>query len=603
MSLSRSRPRGRLRRNILLWFLVLSLAPLLVSNTAGYLVTRRIIQRQVTTHLTTLAEVEARYVAREIERHQVYLEGLAVGNRQLIQGVGPVGEAVRRGHQGAEVQALNSELQRLLAGRPLSELFIMDTTGLVIASSRSYRVGSDWSDTDVLRRGSAGRFFKDHLDTFGGVSGPGYRMASPILDSHGRYVGVLVGIIGVERAYAFLDFPEPMNSELDRHIVDGMGRLLYKSNPRTPVDYAEVFQPQPPSQPSGAVVQYINRAGVEVLGISVGIPGRPWRYVVETSRAGAFEDLRGLGLLAVLLEAAFALLLVGVVWLVARSIVSPLHRLVSAADRIRNGELGVQVQIQRSDELGDLGRTFDQMSRELQTSARQLEELHAQEMTRAAQLASVGELASGIAHEVKNPLVGLASGIDLLLDRMGDDPKTKKVLHQMRAETSRLESAIQDLLRYARPQKPRYVTTQPLQLIGKLIDLVQVQADAAGVRVEQHVEVSDTKIRVDPELFTQTLVNLALNGIQAMTPGGVLTLSTRSGNGEARIAVADTGAGIAEPVIDKIFRPFYTTKHRGTGLGLAISRGIVERHGGRIEVETELGRGSTFTVVIPIVTA
>ncbi len=158
MSLWTRRPRSRLRRNILLWFLVLSLAPLLVSNTAGYLVTRRIIQRQVTTDLTTMAKVEARYVAREIGRQQTNLEALAIGNQLLIRGVASLGEAVRDGDRATMVQALNTELQRLMTRRPLSELFVMDTTGLVIASTRHYRVGSDWSDTEMFRRGSVGPF-------------------------------------------------------------------------------------------------------------------------------------------------------------------------------------------------------------------------------------------------------------------------------------------------------------------------------------------------------------------------------------------------------------------------------------------------------------
>ena len=107
------------------------------------------------------------------------------------------------------------------------------------------------------------------------------------------------------------------------------------------------------------------------------------------------------------------------------------------------------------------------------------------------------------------------------------------------------------------------------------------------------------RVRVDPELLNQALVNLALNAIQAMSQGGKLSLSATEAEGSLRLEVSDTGPGIPEGKIDNILRPFYTTKHRGTGLGLAITRGIVERHGGRLEVQSTPGSGATFTLVIP----
>jgi signal transduction histidine kinase len=302
-------------------------------------------------------------------------------------------------------------------------------------------------------------------------------------------------------------------------------------------------------------------------------------------------------LLAAVLEAAFALLLVALVWVVARSIVAPLRRLVAAAERIRGGDLGVEVEIDRPDELGDLGRTFNQMSQELRGSAHRIQELHDQEMRRAAQLASVGELASGIAHEIKNPLVGVASGLDLLAGQIGDNPKAEGFLRQMRAQLDRIESAIRDLLSYARPRQPRLAWTQPGLLVDRVVQLITPQTKAAGVRIETSIREAVPKIRVDPDLVAQALVNLALNGIQVMAPGGVLTISTDHVNDEVHIAISDTGTGIPGEQLEAIFRPFYTTKHQGTGLGLAISRGIVERHGGRLEVESDVGTGSTFTLV------
>jgi signal transduction histidine kinase len=108
------------------------------------------------------------------------------------------------------------------------------------------------------------------------------------------------------------------------------------------------------------------------------------------------------------------------------------------------------------------------------------------------------------------------------------------------------------------------------------------------------------KIEIDLDLMTQTLINLALNGVQAMTPGGVLTISAARVGEKVRIGISDTGTGIPKDELEKVFRPFYTTKHEGTGLGLAISRGIIDRHGGTMEVTSEPGRGSTFTIAFGI---
>ena len=128
--------------------------------------------------------------------------------------------------------------------------------------------------------------------------------------------------------------------------------------------------------------------------------------------------------------------------------------------------------------------------------------------------------------------------------------------------------------------------------------LVKPQADARGIRITMQPG-SAPPMMADPEQITQALVNLALNAIQAMGPGGDLLFSVTGADDEVRVAVSDTGSGIPGDRLEDIFRPFVTTKHRGSGLGLAITRGIVERNGGRIEVSSEVGRGSRFTLVLP----
>ncbi|MDH3496014.1 MAG: ATP-binding protein [Gemmatimonadota bacterium] len=591
--------KGGLRRRILAWFLVLSLVPLFLSNTVGYQVTRRIIEGQVRRFLMAITEVEARHVATEIERHQQNLDAVAAGNTTLARGVALRASARQAGRADPSVDDLLREhLERKLRElRPFSELFVLDMSGVVLAATRPGRVGADWSGTSLLLAGGRDRFFTEDLDAVGGLVSPVYRLATPVRDADGRPVGVLAATVGFERVQGFLRISPHLAGDIHTFVVDREGRPLFASHPRPGLEYGSRLASPLIVAGREGTQRYTNYEGVEVVGASVAVPGHAWRYLAEAPVASVFGQLHGLALLAAVLEAGFALLLVAVVWMVARSIVSPLRGLVGAAERLRGGELGVEVQIDRADELGDLGRTFNQMSRELRASAHRIQELHDQEMRRAAQLASVGELASGIAHEIKNPVIGVVSGLDLLSARVGDDATSGNIVTQMRAQLRRIEAAIQDLLSYARPKAPRTIWTDPTQLVDRVVGLVSPQAEAAGVRIETRQVPAIPKIKVDPDLMTQTLVNLALNGIQAMTPGGVLTFTaTRTGT-SVRIGVSDTGTGISPDELEKIFRPFYTTKHQGTGLGLAITRGIVDRHGGSIEVSSEPGRGSTFTLV------
>ncbi len=593
--------RGGLGRRILLWFLVLSLVPLLVSNSVGFVVSRGIIEQQMRRYLRALAELQAEQVATEVERHQLFLAGIAAANSTLFRTIPAAAAAVKTGERsGRSATPLEAHLDHELRElESLTELFVIDREGTLVAATDQTRLGQDWSASQLFRQGRAEHYFGGDWETRNESVVPVYRLGVPIRDDQLTTIGVLGATVGFEKLQSFLSIPEHLAIDVHAFIVDHSGRPVFVSHPHTPIDYQERLPSPLANRPSGSVARYVNYEGVEVVGTSVAVPGVAWLHISEVSVTSALGQLRGLAFLAAGLESVFALLLVTVVWFVARSIVGPLRRLVGAAERIRKGDLGVEVEIERDDELGDLGRTFNQMSSELQASAIEIRELHEQELRRAAQLASVGELASGIAHEIKNPLVGFASGVDLLARQVELDSKSAAILEQMQAQVHRMESAIQDLLSYARPKEPLLTWTEPKQLLERLIALVRPQADAAGVRITAQQAEGLPKVRVDPELLTQALINLALNAIQAMKPGGMLQISLQGADGNVRFAITDTGVGIESEQMDRIYRPFYTTKHQGTGLGLAITRGIVERHGGHMEIESVVGEGSTFTLVIP----
>ena len=592
--------RAGLGRRILHWFLVLSLIPLVLTNSVGYLISKSIIEDQTSRYLNALTEGEARHVAAEIARHEASLSAFARGNRVLTASLEEAVSSATPASQRTQALArLSERLNRQLGElRPLSELMVIDTAGVVVAATNRTRVGEEWSRPKSSRLGEDSHSFAVRDDDR--EREPHLGLAVPIQSDSGTDLGILVGTVAFDELQEFLRIPPHLAGDVHTYLVDDTGRPLVVSHRHDEVDYDRPLM----GVQERVVSRYADYEGKEVLGTAVPVPGTDWRYVSEVSIASAFGLLRRVGLFAVTFEAAFVLLLLAVVWLVAGSIIAPLHRLVGAAERIHAGDLGVEVEIDRDDEIGDLGRTFNQMSRELRESSQRITELHDQEMRRAAQLASVGELASGIAHEIKNPLVGILSGIDLLAQeaRTGDASKADDFAREIRVQLRRMERAINDLLSYARPKPPRLVLANASALVERMIPLVRPQADTGGVDIVTKTDGDHAQIRVDPELMTQALVNLALNGIQAMEPGGRLEIATARINSEVHIAISDSGRGIPEDRLTEIFRPFFTSKHQGTGLGLAITRGIVERHGGRLEVESTVDVGSTFRITLPIAT-
>ena len=229
------------------------------------------------------------------------------------------------------------------------------------------------------------------------------------------------------------------------------------------------------------------------------------------------------------------------------------------------------------------------------TGVRQME----QQVRRVEKLAAMGELAAGAAHEIRNPLTSIRGFIQLVQARAARGPEDE-FFQIVLDEIDRIDHIIRDLLLLARPSDLQRVNTALDHLIGEVLRLQQSQFRQQHIRVVQEFDPSVGTVPIDPKMFRQLLLNLILNAIQAMPDGGTLCLSLRrSGPDTIALAVSDTGAGISDENFGRLFIPFFTTKETGTGLGLALCYGIVQAHGGRIDVQSRKGQGSTFTVILP----
>src|ERR1017187_4158210 len=326
---------------------------------------------------------------------------------------------------------------------------------------------------------------------------------------------------------------------------------------------------------------------------------------------------------------AGAMLMVAVLsWLfVWRGVAKPIQALEKGTERLSQGELGYQIEVQSHDEVGDLAHSFNGMSLQLHAAneeivtwaktledrveqkTKELQRAHAQ-MLHVEKMASIGKMAAVVAHEVNNPLSGILTYAKLLSKWVG----TGQTAHEKReeamqcldliaAESRRCGDLIKNLLSLSRTAPMNVQSVDLHAVINRCLMLVRHQLELVGVELQLKLADDLPLVHCDPAQIEQVLLALTMNAIDAMPRGGTLWIETRlsSNKLEIEIIVRDDGAGIAPDVLAHMFEPFLTTKEsgRGVGLGLAISRGIVERHNGRIEVESEVGRGTTFTVTLP----
>jgi two-component system NtrC family sensor kinase len=294
-------------------------------------------------------------------------------------------------------------------------------------------------------------------------------------------------------------------------------------------------------------------------------------------------------------SAILAILAVSVMlwWLNHILVERPVEALVAGTRRVSDGDLSGTIQVSGRHELGQLARAFNEMIRNLADTQRQL--------AQADKLASVGRLAAGIAHEINNPLTGVLSYASLLRKRMEHDPPACEDLDVIVRETVRCRGIIRGLLDFARPSAPAKKPMDLNDVVRRAVSVVMTQLSLNHVDLSLDLTADLPTVLADANQIQQVLVNLLLNAADAIgTEGGRIRAMTRVAPSSIEFLLEDSGRGIPPEDLPRIFEPFFTTKgNHGTGLGLAVSWGIVEAHGGVLEVQSEPGRGTCFTLHLP----
>jgi two-component system, NtrC family, sensor kinase len=279
----------------------------------------------------------------------------------------------------------------------------------------------------------------------------------------------------------------------------------------------------------------------------------------------------------------------------------PLIELQEKIGRVGDGDLNVAVRFaKREDEIGELGRNFNRMVRQLRESREEIERLHRTQMSRAEYLANLGEVAAGLAHEIRNPLAGIAGVIDIAARDLPPTSPACMVIKDVRQEISQINHIIGDLLRTARPHPPQIRRSDLNVTVEHSVMLARQQALSKPIEIVLNKNSELPEVEHDSDQIHQVLLNLLLNSIQAIDGPGRIWVELERHEDQVAISVSDTGRGITAADLPNIFRPFYTTKGNGTGLGLSLARRIVEEHQGRIEVASTTGKGTKFTVWLPV---
>lgn len=319
------------------------------------------------------------------------------------------------------------------------------------------------------------------------------------------------------------------------------------------------------------------------------------------------SEMRSVTIQSLMISTAIFLVGATIIFGIAIRMVKPIEQLTVAAKRIEDGDLQHRVSIHRDDEIGSLAAAFNQMAERLGKRETELKESQTI-LRRADRLSSLGLLTAGLAHEIRNPLVAIRTFTQLLPERY-EDPEFRDGFQGLALkEVDRICGLINDLLSFARPSKPNVSPQNINDVVDNIARILETQAKEKNVEVIRRFSSDLPMVWIDREQMKQVFMNLILNAIQAMKDGGSIVISTgvsAKSDGElvreyVQVEVRDTGIGIPQENLERIFDPFFTSKDEGSGLGLAVSHQIVQEHSGFVTVKSSVGKGTAFFVNVPV---
>ena len=319
-----------------------------------------------------------------------------------------------------------------------------------------------------------------------------------------------------------------------------------------------------------------------------------------TARERAEKHITSLQTMTFILFPLFFMVGLIAQFVIIQSIVRRLRMLALAIEKTGKGDFSSLSVHQEQDEIGMLINAFNRMEYDLTERDRELTKKN-EELLSSRKLASIGILASGVAHELNNPLNNIHISAQIMEKELGDNcpAPVKEITTDIIGQTRRMKQIVGDLLEFARGREPNLREVEIAELIMGAYKLVSTAADTANIHLTIDIEPRDLAIEADPEQMERVFINLFENAVDAMSGTGDLSVRARKEVDMVKTEISDTGRGMLPDKVEKIFEPFYTTRDKGTGLGLAIIFNIVRKHNGEISVKSEVGKGTVFTITMP----
>ncbi len=601
MPADRIKLRYRLFTRLLISHILLVSLPLLITgqiliNTAQSAIRQTILERNL-----EFARRSAGMIAGTIGK-----------SREILRFTAQIPDLTNLGRMDQDLM-INNMVAEFSVFKRLS---IIDRDGRVISSTAFGDLGIDLSSNGLLPSilqnrpyNSEVRLTPDDLPTM--------EIAEPIL-FHGEVIGALWGEIDLkaiwdvvdsnaigERGEAFIFYP----AKQGQFIAHSKRRMVLEHRN---FDESDIIDSVAAGHSNHKI--YVNRDGVEMIAAYAPIPQEQWGTVIQQPTSEAFAPAQKMKLQIFLLMLVSVVLAALIAAMYTRQIVQPVNALVSGIERMATGDLRHRIRPLGHDEVSRLAKNINTMASRLLEFQRQLK--------RGERLETLNKLASVLSHEIRNPLNSMVINMQLLRReflRKEIDPRKLEHYHLIiNSEIGRVESLVSNFLLIAKPPK---LEKKPQRLSELLDDLIKAELPNAltkGIRVERHYKLPGLVVEIDAQKMYQVFLNIFLNALQAMPGGGRLRLSLykvnligseedtpnfEEGSGPAFAAISfqDTGKGIPEHELNKIFDFYYTTKEYGTGIGLSLAQQIVEEHGGRIQVKSVIGKGTEFIIFLPYV--
>jgi len=611
---------ANLRTELIVPYIILTL---LIAMVGMYVVTRLVtssIRERFVNQIYEASRVAADGVVRQEQRNLAAL--------RLLVFTDGVAQALEK----SDAAALQKLLLPLALNNRSEVITAVDRDGREVLTlaydpqTKQYQSshGADFSNVDLVTNVLQGQTDATG-DKFAGLlstpQGPYLFTSAPVRDSNDAIAGAL--LIGTRLSTLLSDLKTQALADLI--VLDRQGQLLDTTLPNPEGGYGNLVQAAASvgSIESGTThdLQLYGRGyqiaftPLVVRQRTVGSAGvvLPSNYLVDTEATSRNTFS--------LIFAAITIAVVVLGYLLSTSIARPILRLRALSQAVAAGDLNQKTELDRPDEIGELAEAFDTMTQHLRERTDEAARLYAetvqrnqelaeintrlqtaqQQLVQSEKLAAVGQLTAGIVHDVKNPLAVIKGLAESLQEEPGLEAYANKDLALIRESATKANQIVSDLLIFSRQSTPEMQTQDLKGTVEAALRITSFLARKANVQVIAALPGQSAYVTYDAQQIEQVLINLIQNAIQAMPHGGTLRLSMSQADEAVALAVQDTGIGIPPENVRRIFDPFFTTKPEGegTGLGLSVSYGIIARHHGRIDVDSAIEQGTTFTILLP----